>query len=603
MTFPPQFLDEIRARVPLEGVIGKRVRLVRRGRELVGLCPFHKEKTPSFTVNEDKGFFHCFGCGAHGDVIGFLMRDEGLSFPEAVERLAGDAGLALPARDPRAEAREKQRHSLYGVVEAAAAWFEAELAGPRGEAARRYLEARGVDEETRTQFRLGYAPDSRAALRTKLEQGGVTEAMMLEAGLVIAPDDGRTPYDRFRGRVIFPICDRRGRAVAFGGRALGDGQPKYLNSPETPLFAKGSLLYGQHLAAPVARKAGRVIAVEGYMDVIALHQAGIAEAVAPLGTALTEQQLEGLWRLAEDPILCFDGDEAGVRAAARVVDRALPLINAGRSLRFALLPAGQDPDTMVRDSNGRQAMAEIVDSAIPLSRQLWKSTAGGRALDTPEARARVGKQLRDQVKRIPDRDLQNRYLYEEFWPRLRALSQARQPGNRPRPVVAELPLSRGEALGSGAQGTALPRERTLLQTLLDFPELLIEQGESLSGLRLETERFRRVKEAMVDWAEAGPEPEGETLRAHLADCGLGIMVEELSDSATAYLDRAAGLDEARTQLTHLLGMQRHAVELPTELAAAVQAFAEEESEETLERLTETVQRKHDLAPAEADIPD
>ena len=258
MTFPPQFLDEIRARVPLEGVIGKRVRLVRRGREMLGLCPFHKEKTPSFTVNEDKGFFHCFGCGAHGDVIGFVMRDEGLAFPEAVERLAGDAGLALPARDPRAEARERERLSLYEVVEEAAKWFEAELAGPRGAAARRYLDARGVDEETRAHFRLGFAPDSRAALRTKLEKDGVTEATMLEAGLVIAPDDGRAPYDRFRGRVIFPICDRRGRVVAFGGRALGDGQPKYLNSPETPLFAKGSLLYGQHLAAPSppARRAG-----------------------------------------------------------------------------------------------------------------------------------------------------------------------------------------------------------------------------------------------------------------------------------------------------------------------------------------------------------
>ena len=426
MTFPPQFLDEIRARVPLEGVIGKRVRLVRRGRELLGLCPFHNEKTPSFTVNEEKGFFHCFGCGAHGDVFGFLMRDEGLAFPEAVERLAGDAGLALPARDPRAEAREKQRHSLFGVVEGAAKWFEAELAGPRGEAARRYLQARGVDEATRAQFRLGYAPDSRTALRTRLEKDGITEAMMVEAGLLIAPDDGRTPYDRFRGRVIFPICDRRGRVVAFGGRALGDVQPKYLNSPETPLFAKGSLLYGQHLAAPAARKARRLIAVEGYMDVIALHQAGIAEAVAPLGTALTEQQLEALWRLAEDPVLCFDGDEAGSRAAARAVERALPRLSAKRLLRFASLPAGQDPDTMVRD-RGRQAMAEIVDGALPLSDQLWTMAVSGRALDTPEARARISKQLQDQIARIADRDLGFRYL-EEFRQRLRLPWQRRRRG-------------------------------------------------------------------------------------------------------------------------------------------------------------------------------
>ena len=251
MRFPPQFLDEIRTRLSLESVISKRVRLVRRGRELTGLCPFHNEKTPSFTVNEEKGFFHCFGCGAHGDVIGFVMRDEGLSFPEAVERLAGDAGLALPARDPRAEQRERERHSLYGVVESAAAWFEAELAGPRGAAARRYLAERGVDEETRAQFRLGYAPDSRTALRTKLEKDGVAEKMLLDAGLVIAPDDGRAPYDRFRGRVIFPICDRRGRVVAFGGRALGD------EPAEIPQLAGDpALRQGQPALRPAPRRAG-----------------------------------------------------------------------------------------------------------------------------------------------------------------------------------------------------------------------------------------------------------------------------------------------------------------------------------------------------------
>ena len=602
MAFPPQFLDEIRTRVPLEGVIGKRVRLIRRGRELLGLCPFHKEKTPSFTVNEDKGFFHCFGCGAHGDVIGFVMRDEGLSFPEAVERLAGDAGLALPARDPRAAAREKQRHSLFGVVEAAAKWFEAELKGPRGAAARDYLKARGVDE-AREQFRLGFAPNSRTALRTALEKDGITEAMMLEAGLVIAPDDGRTPYDRFRGRVIFPICDRRGRVVAFGGRALGDGQPKYLNSPETPLFAKGSLLYGQHLAAPAARKAGQVIAVEGYMDVIALHQAGIAQAVAPLGTALTEQQLEALWRLAADPVLCFDGDEAGARAASRVVDRVLPLINAGRSLRFALLPPGQDPDSMLRDSHGRQAMTEIVDAAIPLSAQLWKATAAGRVLDTPEARARVGKQLKDQVQRIPDRDLQNRYLFEEFWPRLRELAKAQWPGKRAAPVIAEMPLSRGEALGSGMHGTAQPRERTLLQTLLDYPALIVEQQEALARIRLETPRFTALMDAMIEWAETGPEPDSALLRDALARQGLDDAVEELAGADTHYLNRAASLADARNTLAHALELQRIRLELPPTLSEAEKALADEPSEENWERLQEAIRRKQDMERVARQLPD
>ena len=600
MTFPPSFLDEIRARVSLEGVIGKRVRLLRRGRELIGLCPFHKEKTPSFTVNEEKGFFHCFGCGAHGDVIGFLMRDEGLPFPEAVERLAGDAGLALPARDPRAEAREKERHSLYGVVEAAAAWFENELKGPRGAAARRYLDVRGVDEEARAHFRIGFAPDSRTALRTKLEGDGVPEAMMLSAGLVIAPEDGGAPYDRFRGRIIFPISDRRGRVIAFGGRAQGERQPKYLNSPETPLFAKGSLLYGQHLAAPAARKANRVIAVEGYMDVIALHQAGIAEAVAPLGTALTEQQLEALWRLAEDPVLCFDGDEAGARAAARVVERALPLINAGRSLRFALLPAGQDPDSMVRDDDGRRAMAEILDAAIPLSAQLWKATAGGRVLNTPEARARVGKQLRDQVQRIPDRDLQSRYLFEEFWPRLRALAKAQWPGKRAVPVVAEVPLSKGEALGSGKRGTTQPRERALLQILLSFPALALEQHEALAGLHLETSRFAAVVAALIEWAESGPEPDDAELRTALAGQGLDGVVDELVGEDAQFLDRPASIDHARDLFVDALKRQHQRLE---EQATRAEAEAAHTDEEVWEQTRERILRMQEAAKAEADIPD
>ena len=598
MTFPPQFLDEIRARVPLEGVIGKRVRLVRRGREMLGLCPFHKEKTPSFTVNEDKGFFHCFGCGAHGDVIGFVMRDEGLSFPEAVERLAGDAGLALPARDPRAEARERERHSLYEVVEAAAAWFEAELAGPRGAAARRYLDARGVDEETLATFRLGFAPDSRTALRTKLEQGGVPEATMLQAGLVIAPDDGGTPYDRFRGRVIFPICDRRGRVVAFGGRALGERQPKYLNSPETPLFAKGSLLYGQHLAAPAARKAGRAIAVEGYMDVIALHRAGIAEAVAPLGTALTEQQLEALWRLADDPVLCFDGDEAGVRAAARAVERALPLINAKRSLRFATLPAGQDPDTMVRD-RGRRAMVEVVEAAIPLSQQLWQGSVGRRALDTPEARARVHKQLQDQVARIPDRDLGFRYL-EAFRQRLRLPWRERRPGDSTPFAAAESPTSRGVALGPGPRGTAQFRERALLKILIDVPELLIEQQEVVASFPFKTPRFDGLATALVDWAEAGPDPESESLRDYLAQRDLGGVVEELTESDARYRHKAASLADARSLFEDILKRQRQWLE---EQATQAEAEGAHTDEDNWQRARERILRLQETTKADADIPD
>ena len=598
MTFPPQFLDEIRTRVPLEGVIGKRVRLARRGRELLGLCPFHKEKTPSFTVNEDKGFFHCFGCGAHGDVIGFVMRDEGLSFPEAVERLAGDAGLALPARDPRAAAREKQRLSLFEVVEAAAKWFEAELAGPRGAQARRYLEGRGVDEATRATFRLGYAPDSRTALRTRLEKDGVTQAMLLEAGLVIAPDDGRAPYDRFRGRLIFPICDRRGRVVAFGGRALGDGQPKYLNSPETPLFAKGSLLYGQHLAAPAARKAGQAIAVEGYMDVIALHQVGIAQAVAPLGTALTEQQLEGLWRLADDPVLCFDGDEAGKRAAGRAVERALPLLNAGRSLRFALLPEGQDPDAMVRDS-GHRAMVRIIDAANSLFQQLGRMASGGHALDAPEARVRTYKRFLDLTSRIPEHDLRRDYrneFREQLWPS----SQEHRYGSRAERNALETRVSPSAVHGPDGGGTPQPREGALLTIVMGFPELLIEQRGVVADFPFNTPRLAQLAAAMVHWAEEGREPDGVELRHALEQRGLGGVLDELAEGNTRYRHGRASVEGARELFEDVLRRQHH---LSEERETQAEAEGAHIDEERWNEYRESILRKREDVKADMVLPD
>ena len=598
MTFPPSFLDEIRARVPLEGVIGKRVRLVRRGRELIGLCPFHKEKTPSFTVNEEKGFFHCFGCGAHGDVIGFLMRDEGLPFPEAVERLAGDAGLALPARDPRAEAREKERHSLYGVVEAAAAWFESELAGPRGAAARRYLDARGVDEETRAHFRIGFAPDSRTALRTKLEGDGVPEAMMLSAGLVIAPEDGGTPYDRFRGRIIFPICDRRGRVVAFGGRALGERQPKYLNSPETPLFAKGSLLYGQHLAAPAARKANRVIAVEGYMDVIALHQAGIAEAVAPLGTALTEQQLEALWRLAEDPVLCFDGDEAGARAAARAVERALASAQceAFAAVRDASHRPGPRHDGARSRPPGDGRDRRRRDPALRPALEY----GGGRPHAQNAGGARAGQQAAPGSDRTNSRPRPGLSLHGGLSAAPAVAVAGRRQGGAPSFVAPEPPVRRGEALGAGGQGITQPRERALLQILLSFPALALEQHEALAGLHLETPRFAAVVAALIDWAESGPEPESSDFRATLAGEGLEDVVEELVGQGAHFLDRPASIDHARDLFVDALKRQHQRLE---EQAARAEAEAAHTDEEAWEQTRERILRLQETAKAEADIPD
>ena len=358
MAFPDQFLEEICARVGLASVIQRRVRLVKKNREWSGLCPFHNEKSPSFTVNEDKGFFHCFGCGAHGDVIGFVMRAENRSFVEAVEQLAAEAGLEVPK--PTQEAREHaiKQATLHDVVAAAASWFRSQLLAHQGTEARNYLLKRGLDTAEWERFGIGYAPGGQGQLRQHLLKD-FPEPLLAEAGLIGVREGDRGSFDYFRDRVMFPILDRRGRAIAFGGRVLGDAKPKYLNSPDTPIFHKGHNLYGLSWAREGVGQGADLVVTEGYMDVIALHQAGFIGAVAPLGTALTVEQLEEMWKLAPEPILCFDGDAAGQRAAARAAERALPAIKAGQSLRLATLPAGEDPDTLIRRF-GKTTMAELL---------------------------------------------------------------------------------------------------------------------------------------------------------------------------------------------------------------------------------------------------
>ncbi len=354
MAFPPRFLDEIRNRLSLAEVVGRRVKLIRRGREFVGLCPFHNERSPSFSVVEEKGFFHCFGCGAHGDVIGFTMRTEGLPFPEAVERLAQDAGLPLPERDAQAEEHARQAKSLHDANEAAAEWFAAQLYTPEGRTGLDYFKRRALSDETVARFRLGYSPNARDALKRALIVKGFEESLLVEAGLLIQPEGERGTYDRFRGRVMFPIGDKRGRIIAFGGRVLGDEKPKYLNSPETPLFQKGRVLYAYRDARAAAHKGADVLVAEGYMDVIALHQAGFEGAVAPLGTALTETQIEEIWKLRPEPILCFDGDEAGRRAAARAAERVLPILCQAFRCGLFSFPRARIPDSLLRKAATRR---------------------------------------------------------------------------------------------------------------------------------------------------------------------------------------------------------------------------------------------------------
>ncbi|HVL29179.1 MAG TPA: DNA primase, partial [Sphingomicrobium sp.] len=384
MTLSPAFLDELRARTLLSAVIAPSVKLIKAGREYKACCPFHAEKTPSFTVNDDKHFYHCFGCGAHGDAIRFLTDARGLTFMDAVKDLAARAGMEVPAPDPRSREKAERSAGLYEVMAAAQAWFAEQLDGVEGGAARAYLTERGISDATRKKFGFGFAPDSRGKLKAALAQFGNDK--LVEAGLLIAPDDGKDPYDRFRGRLTYPIKDARGRVIAFSARILGPGEPKYLNSPDTPLFDKGRTLFNLDRAGPASRAAKRILVVEGQMDAIALDQAGIGEVVAPLGTALTDHQLERLWRLEGAPICCFDGDAAGQKAAVRAAIRALPHLGPERTLRFVELPAGQDPDDVIR-SGGRQAFEALLEAPEPLVDRLWRAEADAAPLDTPEARA------------------------------------------------------------------------------------------------------------------------------------------------------------------------------------------------------------------------
>src|SRR6516162_8425879 len=420
MRFSPQFLDELRARLPVSEVVGRRVKLKKSGSEWRGLSPFNKERTPSFFVNDQKSMWFDFSAGKNGNIFDFVMLTEGLSFPEAVEKLAQQAGLPLPKLSHEEVAREERRRTLGDVLEMAAKFFEASLAARAGAKARGYLADRGIDPATQLRFRLGYAPPARFALKEHLGKEGVSNDDMIQAGLLVAGEDIPLPYDRFRHRVMFPITDLRNRVIAFGGRALeSDAAAKYLNSPETPLFHKGATLYNIATARLAAHKGEPVIAVEGYVDVIAMVQAGYEAAVAPLGTALTPDQLVLLWRMAEEPTLCFDGDEAGRRAAYRAIDLALPLLKPGKSLKFATLPEGHDPDDLAR-SGGRAAIEDVLAAARPLAHVLWARESEAGPFDTPERRAALESRLAQITATVADETVR-RYYKQDFASRLRQM--------------------------------------------------------------------------------------------------------------------------------------------------------------------------------------
>ena len=525
MTLSPAWLDELRARTLLSSVIGPSVKLIRAGREWKACCPFHDEKTPSFTVNDDKGFYHCFGCGAHGDAIRFLTEHRGLPFMDAVKELAAKAGMDVPAPDARAKERAERAASLTDVMAAVQKWFAEQLGGIGGAAARDYLKGRGIDSGAIDRFGIGLAPDSRNALKRALAHLG--EDRLVETGMLIRPEDGGETYDRFRGRLMIPIRDARGRVIAFGGRILGEGEPKYLNSPDTPLFDKGRTLYNIDRAGPASRSAKRLIVVEGYMDVIALDRAGIAEAVAPNGTAVTEAQLERMWRLDPAPVLCFDGDSAGSKAAIRAALRALPMLGPERTLRFVELPPGQDPDDLIR-SGGREALEALLADPEPLDQRLWRHERDLAPLSTPEARAGLRQRLVEHAQAIGEPEL--RRLYRDQWlarfdaefGSVRPPWQARQRNRfdrksgrwappEPPPTDAARRISR--------TGIDDATARALITGFAYFPEALTGHVEQLAHLPIADRALAAQRDRLVDAALSGEKLDREALVTILQPAG------------------------------------------------------------------------------------
>jgi DNA primase len=600
MAFPPQFLDELRARVPLTGVVGRRVKLTRKGREQQGLCPFHNEKTPSFTVNEEKGFFHCFGCGAHGDAIGFEMRANHLSFTEAVEKLAAECGLEVPKATPQERQQEARRASLHDVMEAACKFFEKTLREAAGRDGLAYLRDRGLTEDTIARFRLGWAPDSREALKKALMSEATPESLLIEAGLLKKPEGDASPFDFFRGRVMFPVTDRRGRIVAFGARTLGDGQPKYLNSPDTPLFHKGSTLYGLAHAREAVREKGVVLAAEGYMDVIALHQAGFTTALAPLGTALTEAQIEEMWRLADEPILCFDGDNAGQRAMGRAAERAVPILKPGKSLRFAVLPYPEDPDSLIK-AKGAAAMQSVLDQARGLFAVLFDLTVAGRPLDTPERRAAVEKDLKDKAFTIGDETVRWQYL-SAFRDRLREVlrPQRAQPGPamgqraqfKRRPNDPPLRAPDGRLPGAGKPhppaGDSDPLwlrscETQLLALLLQQPPLLEQVCESLGETGFSDNALDNLRRGILKHLQTVHDLDSDAFCDHLRADGLTPVLDHLLDTDDYRIGRPETIIEAKQHWDRLFKRYAWKRGLANDIGQAAEMLGQDMSASAFDR--------------------
>jgi DNA primase len=607
MFFPPSFLDDIRNRVSVSSVIGRKVAWDRKksnpGKgDFWACCPFHGEKSPSFHADDRKGRYYCFGCKASGDIFRYLVEKEGVPFPEAVAQLAQEAGLPMPEFSQADVEREEKRSSLYEIMEFAAKFFEVELQSARGAKARGYLSDRGLSAAIQKEFGMGYAPDDRSALRTHLAEKKVSVEQMAEAGLVVSGDDIPVAYDRFRDRVIFPIRDARGRVIAFGGRALrADVPAKYLNSPDTPLFHKGEILYNFDKARAAAHASSQLIAVEGYVDVIAMFRAGFTEAVAPLGTALTEMQLALMWKTVAEPILCFDGDSAGQKAAYRALDLALPLLKPGHSLKFAFLPEGQDPDDLLK-SEGPEAVKAVIAAAEPMGAVLWQRALNENDRGTPERRALFERELKTQLRLIQDETVQKHYL-ADLQERLNGLFKGQRvtftKGGKAQPrlkwgqkpwEVAQPASQALKALASktGFASTAERRERMIVLSVVNHPDLLHEVWSEFAATELASRELDSLRATILDTASSQESLETAALRGHLSSRGFGPLLDRLEDQAKRlnewFLGPAAAQDDARTGLRQMIALHHKAVTLDRELKAAEAAFGSEPTEDNLNAL-------------------
>ena len=657
MRFTPQFLDDLRARLPVSEVVGRRVKLKKAGREWKGLSPFQQEKSPSFTVNDQKGFYHDFSSGKHGDIISFLMETEGVAFTEAVERLAAMAGMALPAATPDAARHEQRRKTLYDVMELATKFFADTLASRHGARARGYLADRAISPAVQLQFRIGYAPAERFALKEYLGAQGIPVEDMVEAGLLVAGDDIPVPYDKFRDRVMFPITDLRNRVIAFGGRALEkDVAAKYMNSPETPLFHKGDNLYNLSAARQAAHNGSALVVVEGYVDVIAMVGSGFGATVAPLGTALTENQLALLWKMADEPILCFDGDKAGQKAAWRAADLALPQLKPGKSLRFALLPEGQDPDDLAR-SGGRIAIEEVIGAARGLADVIWSREIEGGSFATPERRAALEMRINELTNSIRDEVLRRYYRQDlaerlqrtfapeggrggygkgnfrgraggESGPRFGGARASFTPGaagrfesrGRAQPSPGSQTINRGPYQAASPQLALSPimrgqrsalsrREALILQTLINHPWLLHDHLEEVAALEMAHPEANKLRAAIIAAFASdhhqSPEPseQAEKMRADLEARGFSQILQRVERAITTGAVWGAKLQAAREDVLstwhQLVSLHRQWHSLLRELKDAELALGEEASEANLAWLRDVKGRLEEVDGTEA----